>query len=78
MQDAAIERYVYDDMRNGMASLDGGNVALDFRRRRSRLGTTTTTPDDHNHGRAFRYTQLVAFFNGGNAQNVRHDAVAGN
>ena len=30
MQDAAIERYVYDDIRNGMASLDGGNVVLDF------------------------------------------------
>ncbi len=30
MQDAAIERYVYDDIHNGMASLDGGNVVLDF------------------------------------------------
>ena len=30
MQDAAIERFVYDDIRNGMASLDGGNVVLDF------------------------------------------------
>ncbi len=30
MQDAAIERYVYDDINNGMASLDGGNVVLDF------------------------------------------------
>ena len=30
MADAAIERYVYDDIRNGLASLDGGNVVLDF------------------------------------------------
>ncbi len=30
MADAAIERYVYDDIQNGLASLDGGNVVLDF------------------------------------------------
>jgi len=30
MQEAAIKRYVYDDIHNGMASLDGGNVVLDF------------------------------------------------
>ena len=30
MQDAAIERYVLDDINNGAASLDGGNVMLDF------------------------------------------------
>ncbi len=30
MADAAIERYVYDDIHNGVASLDGGNVVLDF------------------------------------------------
>ena len=30
MQDAAIERYVLDDINNGAASLDGGNVVLDF------------------------------------------------
>lgn len=29
LQDAAIERYVYDDI-NGVTSLDGGNVVLDF------------------------------------------------
>jgi RHS repeat-associated protein len=30
MADAAIERYVYDDIHNSLASLDGGNVVLDF------------------------------------------------
>ncbi len=30
MADAAIERYVYDDIQNGLVSLDGGNVVLDF------------------------------------------------
>ncbi len=30
MADAAIERYVYDDIQNGLASPDGGNVVLDF------------------------------------------------
>ena len=30
MADAAIERYVYDDIHNGLVSLDGGNVVLDF------------------------------------------------
>ncbi len=30
MTDAVIERYVYDDIHNSMASLDGGNVVLDF------------------------------------------------
>ena len=30
MADAAIERYVYDDIHNGLASLDGSNVVLDF------------------------------------------------
>ena len=30
MQDAAVERYVLDDINNGAASLDGGNVVLDF------------------------------------------------
>ncbi len=30
MADAAIERYVYDDIHKGLASLDGGNVVLDF------------------------------------------------
>ena len=29
LTDAAIERYVYDDL-NGVASIDGGNVVLDF------------------------------------------------
>ena len=30
MADAVIERYVYDDIHNGLASLDGSNVVLDF------------------------------------------------
>ena len=30
MADAVIERYVYDDIHNSLASLDGGNVVLDF------------------------------------------------
>ncbi len=30
MADAAIERYVYDDIHTHLASLDGGNVVLDF------------------------------------------------
>jgi RHS repeat-associated protein len=30
MTDAAIERYVYDDIHTSLASLDGGNVVLDF------------------------------------------------
>ena len=30
MADAAIERYVLDDIQNGLASPDGGNVVLDF------------------------------------------------
>jgi RHS repeat-associated protein len=30
MADAAIERYVLDDIHNGLASADGGNVVLDF------------------------------------------------
>ncbi len=30
MADAAIERYVYDDIHNGLVSPDGGNVVLDF------------------------------------------------
>ena len=30
MADAVIERYVLDDIHNGLVSLDGGNVVLDF------------------------------------------------
>ncbi len=30
MADAALERYVYDDIQNGLVSPDGGNVVLDF------------------------------------------------
>ena len=30
MADAAIERYVHDDIHTSLASLDGGNVVLDF------------------------------------------------
>ena len=30
MADAVIERYVYDDIHNSLASIDGGNVVLDF------------------------------------------------
>ncbi len=30
MTDAALERYVYDDIQNGLVSTDGGNVVFDF------------------------------------------------